>query len=203
MRSAAATRHPAGESSTKCDAILNRVAVRHCGVRPREPRTRCPRPGARVRQRHREGDGEAAASGADVDDVCAAGAQAVASRASSTISSVSGRGVRTSDVTSKSRPQNSRSPDDLGDRFPRGAAGNRAPRGGARIPLAARRGCGTAARRDPSRARGARAPPRRAWRRRPLMPAPSSARRAFGDALVQGASVVIGASSRRSPWLRP
>ena len=59
----------------------------------------------------RQRDGEAAAAGADVDyQSPAARPPPNAASASSTINSVSGRGMSTSRVTSNDSPQNSRSP---------------------------------------------------------------------------------------------
>ena len=141
-----------------------------------------PAPGRSARQRDRE----AAAAGADVDDRRMRGRRRDR-RASSTISSVSGRGIRTSGVTAKSRLQNSRMPDDVGHRL---AA--RAPSIDERLDSARRtrraavcRGRVTAAARGPSRGRGGPAPRRRSRRlRRRCRRATSCASRG-GDVLAQ------------------
>ena len=101
----------------KRDAIARRPARAHCPsrrpARPREISVATTRAdGLLERQRDRE----AAAAGADVDDDGRPTSLRVGppacrqASASSTTSSVSGRGIRTSGVTRNGRPKNSRSP---------------------------------------------------------------------------------------------
>ena len=94
---------------TRCGP--RRRGARRCRAprRARRPRRRWRRTaqlGSFVRQRHRD----AAAAGADVGDARRRQRAPQRRRASSTMNSVSGRGISTAGVTTKSRPQNSRTP---------------------------------------------------------------------------------------------
>ena len=116
--------------------------------------TRAARPLARERDR------QAAAAGADVGDRAAARRdRGSSSSAASTISSVSGRGIRTAGVTSNVEAPELLRADDVGDRLARGAARDQRRRSAVGEVRRARRRCASVKKRAvvPAERRAARA----------------------------------------------